>query len=485
MRRSVSPLPANPRLDEAAARRVLLVQAYDQSGDQNPLWTPEDRAWATRLARETAAAGATPTQLLTERTRHALKRLLPRDAAAARALRRQLWRPLWAAAALALGFLCGIAIDAIGSGQSINLLAPPVWAVVVWNLLVYLLILLPLRLPNAKSQANGQGLRAWLARRLFAPPRGTPALQAFGTAWARRGAPLMLARAALLMHLAAAALALGLVAGMFLRGLVLDYRAGWQSTFLEAAQVRTALATLLAPASALTRIPVPDVAAIEALRTAPGTLPSASAKPWIALYAATLLLIVALPRCGLALAAALRAQRHTARFALPLSDPYFERLLRELGGGGAHVQLLPQGAALSPQALLGLRAALARALGEGVQISVAPALAYGDEDSAAAPAPAGTTLRLLCVSLGSTPEDETHGRTVQALRHAAPRVPLALLADEAAYAARFAALPERVAERRAAWAAWANAQGLGFASLDLLHADPKAAEAALHAALSA
>ena len=472
--------PVNARFDEAAARRVLLVQAYDQSGNHNPLWTPEDRAWATRLARETAPPGATPVHLLAERTRHALKRLLPRDAAAAKALQRRLWRPLWALAALAVGFVCGVGIDAIGSAQSINLLAPPVWAVVVWNLLVYLLLVLPLRLPKSTTR----GPRAWLAQRLFTAPRGTPALQVFGAAWLRRGTPMLLSRAAQLMHLAAAALALGLIAGMFTRGLVLDYRAGWQSTFLNAAQVRSALATVLAPASIVTRIAVPDEEGIQALRTAPGTLPSASAAPWLALYAATLLLAVVLPRCALAVAAALRARRRAARFGLPLSDPYFERVLRELGGGGAHVQVLPQGAALSPQALLGLRSVLARALGEGVQISVAPALAYGDEDTAMLLAPPGTTLRLMCVSLSSTPEDETHGRAVHNLRRAA-RLPMALLADESAFAARFATLPERVAERRAAWAAWARNQGLGLASINLLQPHLALSEVALNEAFAA
>ena len=53
----------------------------------------------------------------------------------------------------------------------------------------------------------------------------------------------------LLMHALAAALALGLIGGMYLRGLVFDVRAGWQSTFLDAGSVHAFLATALAPAS--------------------------------------------------------------------------------------------------------------------------------------------------------------------------------------------------------------------------------------------
>ena len=63
-------------------------------------------------------------------------------------------------------------------------------------------------------------------------------------------APLATARIALCLHAAAATLALGLMGGMYLRGLVLDYRAGWQSTFLQADTVQAVLSTALAPATA-------------------------------------------------------------------------------------------------------------------------------------------------------------------------------------------------------------------------------------------
>ncbi|MDE2566858.1 MAG: hypothetical protein KGL50_13820, partial [Burkholderiales bacterium] len=90
---------ADSRFDEDAARRVLLVQAYDASPADNPLWTPEDRAWATRLAIETTPAGAPLARFVQERARHALQRLLPRDAAATRLLRRRRWQARRAALA--------------------------------------------------------------------------------------------------------------------------------------------------------------------------------------------------------------------------------------------------------------------------------------------------------------------------------------------------------------------------------------------------
>ncbi len=73
-----------------------------------------------------------------------------------------------------------------------------------------------------------------------------------------------------------------------------------------------------------------------------------------------------------------------------------------------------------------------------------------------------TTLRLALVDLGATPEDDTHGRFLHALRAAAPGVPLVLLADASAFDRRFAGLPARGAERRAGLAAVGRGAGRGL-----------------------
>ncbi len=466
--------------DEDSARRILLVQAYDASPPDNPLWTPEDRVWATRLAIETTPADAPPARFVQERARHALQRLLPRDPAGARLLERLLWRGRWLALAVVGAGLLGIAMDAIGGSQHINLLAPPIWAVIAWNLLVYLALLWPRR----PDPGRWRGLRAWLARRVGGRTGAGDVLPAYGSAWARASMPLLLARSALLLHAAAAALALGLVGGLYLRGLVLDYRAGWQSTFLGPAQVRAALALLLAPASAVTGIAVPDAAAMQALRIGPDAAPVASAAPWLHLYAATLGLFVIAPRTLLALAAGWRARWLARRLPLPLADPYFQRLLRQWCGDAARVQVLPHGAAPTWSTLAGLKEVLAAGLGPSLQMQATDAVTYGDEDRAGALAPPpGTTLRVLLVDLAATPEDEVHGRFVRVLRDTAPAIPLLLVADESAWRARFGGLPERLAERRAAWQRWADAQALGFVGVALDRPDLAQAEPALERAL--
>ena len=474
--------PTTLTLPEDSARRVLLVQAFDMAPDADGVWTAQDRAWATRLTRETVPAGTPAAQLLAERTRHALQRLQSRQGAVATMLAQRGGGPVWLLGAVLLGGLAGLLVDSVGGGQRINLLAPPVWGVIAWNLLVCLMLLLGLLLPLPKAWRWPQGLRRWLATRLAGRAGTGATLQAFQAQWLQTAAPLIAARAALLLHLAALGLALGLVASLYVRGLVLDYRAGWQSTFLEPAQVQTVLGTLLAPASRITGIALPDVAALAAMRMGPDAQATAPAAPWIHLYVAMLALCVGLPRGLLALWAALRAAMLSRRLPLPVRELYIQRLLHQLRGDAAQVHLRPHGAAPTPAALAGAKALLAGVLGEAVQLSCGSPMAYGQEDKVPA-APAGTTLQLLLAELGSTPEDDSHGRLLQALLQAAPGVPVVLLVDETTFAARFASMPARLAERRAAWQRWADAQHTRLLLADLSQTPTPAALAALHAAL--
>ena len=498
-----------PHFDEHTARQVLLVQAFEAGPELPAVWSQEDRAWATRVAREAVPAGATPAQALAERCRHVLHRLLPRDAAAARALAWRGWSAAWLPLAVLAGALTGLAIDAIGGDQIINLLAPPVWGVVLWNLAVYIFLLLSMlggtRLWRSKTDTNPgvrYGLRAWLARQtasagtsiktLAAASTGrlgvsksAAALSRYAQAWAVHGQPLGAARAALLLHAAAAALAIGLVASLYTRGLVLDYRAGWQSTFLDAPQVQRVLAALLAPAVAVTGIDVPDAATLQSLRMMPGQAATAGAAPWIHLYSALLGLLVVLPRSLLAAAALVRAVQGSRRIHLPLQEPYFQRLLRGIQGGSAVVQVLPQGAAPPPAATLALQAWLCAALGDNTRLTFATTTAYGQEDQAPQLTPAvGTTLRVVLLDLSSTPEADTHGRFVKALQQAVPGLALLLVADESAMQQRFAHLPERLQQRRAAWQALALTLGVGFASVNLQQPDLQQAELAIGRALA-
>jgi len=78
-------------MNEAAAREVILVQAFETAQPVPTHWSEEDRAWATRIALDDAGAGG-PEMFIARRARHAMQRLGPREPAAASWLARRLWR---------------------------------------------------------------------------------------------------------------------------------------------------------------------------------------------------------------------------------------------------------------------------------------------------------------------------------------------------------------------------------------------------------
>lgn len=453
-------------MDEATARKVVLVQAFD--GADSPLWTPEDAAWATRLALQSAPSDASDQWLLGERARHALQRLEPRDRGVRRWLTRPAWSWRWALLVVLLGLLIGLAADLLDRNQIVNVLAPAAWGVVAWNAVVYIALAVaalrrPVRDDGPARGVRGALLAAW--QRSF----GDGPLRVAALRWAELSTPLMLTRAAALLHVAAAAVAIGLVGSMYLRGLVLDFRAGWQSTFLDSAAVHQLLATLLAPAQAVTGIAVPDAAALDAMRlTSPAQPASASAAPWIHLYGVTLGLAVVVPRLLLALVALGTALVRSRRFELPMNDAATLREVQRLRRRASRVQVCPYAQAPGASAALGLRTLLARELGDDLQLQVVPTTAVGDEAEAALRLAAdGITLRVVLVDLAATPEDDHQGRFVRALQVAAPQLPMWLVADESAYRRRFASLPERIDERRATWRHWAATHDLRLRAVAL------------------
>jgi hypothetical protein len=466
--------PPGP-LDETSARQVLMLRAFEDGAD-DPSWTADDRHWATRAARASPGVPADPARFVAERARHAMQRLRPRDATLARWLDARFAVRAWLPAALALGLAAGALVDQIGAGQRINLLAPPIWLLVLWNLLVYAVVALQLLTPARR----GRGLRQRLAALWMPRQAGSTPLQRHLVDWMQQAAPLNAARAALLLHGAAAALALGVMAGLYLRGLVLDYRVGWQSTFLEPATVHRLLALLLAPAAAVTGLAVPGADAVAALRVGATAEAQGPAAVWLHLYAGTLALFVVVPRALLAAAAAWRQQWLSRHWPLPWHEPYFQGLLRLAEGRPTRVWLLPHAAAPDAAALQGLRALVAAAAGPETPLQVAEPVGLGNEDDAArVKPPAGTTLVLVLCDLASTPEAEAQGLLLATLVRDAPGVPCLLVVDEAAFQSRFAQLPQRLAQRRQAWQQLADAHQLPLLALDLSQPAPSAAASAL------
>lgn len=471
----------NAAMNEQQARQVLLLQAFESVPDGHPQWTVDDRRWATRAAQQALGDDAPRERFVAERARLAMQRLAPRDETVRRILARPASVASAAGIALLAGALLGLASDTLVAGDYFNLLSPLFWGLLAWNIAVYLWIAVSaLRggAPGPWRRVIAAALQRWARRAGRAS-----VLAGFGARWAALSAPLNASRAALLLHLAAAGTGIGLVAGLLLRGLVLDYRAGWATTLLDSSTVHAALAAALAPAfallSAIAAATPPDAAGFAALRVTPMQPASATAAPWLLWMAAQIVLVVVLPRLALAGYAATRARWQAARMPLDLSQPYFERLQPAAAARGAWV--LPHAAPPEPQAVLGLQRLLAAAWGESMPLQVAQLLPYGDED--APPAPPAGARAIVLVDLAATPEPDVHARLLAALRRAAPGAAPLLLADEGGFVRRFGR-GARLDERRAAWRALARDAQAGFVGADLAAAGA-ADEAALREALEA
>jgi hypothetical protein len=466
-------------MNETAARHVLLLRAFETT--PNSGWSDDDRAWASRAAAQIEGAGAPLDRFVARRAELAVERLAERNRNVARALRALAWRPWLARAIVVLAFVAGLLIDAIGPGKHINLLAPPLATLLAWNLALYVLIAVRGTLGLFSERARGLGpLARAIARVLHrhAPAALPPPLATFVADYSRASARLVAARVGRVLHTAAIALALGLLAGMYVRGLVLEYRAGWESTFLDAADVHALLSTALAPAAALTGIALPDAAGFETLRFSTGG--GANAAPWLHLFAVTVALVVLAPRLLLAAGDRWLEVRLTRRFPLALDDPYFRALARVLRDEPISVRVAPYAVELSPQATLNLNRLFAQALGMRTALTVATTTAFGAEDDVDARTHvAGATLVVPLFALTATPEPENHGAFVERLAGAAQVV---ALIDESAFRRQFGT-GDRLQERRALWRTTLGERRVPAVFVDLEQPDLPAAEAALRAAV--
>jgi len=300
------------------------------------------------------------------------------------------------------------------------------------------------------------------------------ALGRFTREWFAAARPLLVARAARVLHLSAAALGIGLILGLYVRGIAFDYRAGWESTFLDASQARALLSVIYGPASLVTGIAIPDAAVLEGMRSN-GAAGGERAAPWIHLLAATVALFVVLPRVALSLAGTLFITRWSRRAPLPASlAAYFRGALGGSIGRGL-VTVVPYAYEPSADARAGLRALLPRALGESLTLDSRAAVRYGEEDEFVRELDAAgkTDVVVLLFNLAATPEEENHGDVIAGVRDwlaaGQPRPQLLVLVDEGPYAERMATdgATGRIAERRDAWRQFVAAHGLAACSVNL------------------
>lgn len=455
-------------MNESEARATLLVRAFEAS--LSPPWTEADRDWASREALRSEGSQAAADRLIAARAGFAAQRLAAREPAVGAALAASAGHPGFGALLLAAAFAAGVALDSLGAQGRIEILSPPLLGLLAWNLAVYAsLVVIAARAPGRARDPAGSArgaidrLAALVPERWRRSPSArSSALARFAADWAPRGQALRAARLVAWLHAGAALLALGALASLYLRGLVFEFRAGWDSTFLGPDAVHAIATALYGPASAVSGIALPGVDEIARLRFSEGS--GENAARWIHLQALTVVAFIVLPRAVLAAVATAKARRLARRFPLPLTDAYYRRLLPRRAEGTA-VCVLPYGYRFPDARFGALQRALEEQTAGRVALELAEPIVPGSDDADALrlpPEAAGAQMLVVLFALTATPERETHGGFARAIaaRHA-NETAVRVWIDETDFRAHFGADgDERRAQRCDAWRRMLADEGL-------------------------
>ncbi len=328
------------------------------------------------------------------------------------------------AAALLIGMVAGLGAYQLDSGRIFNILAPPALILILANLAIYLFKVV--KFIVLAGCPDPPKLAAWLTARLPVPQQD----QAVPDLPARR----ITASLAVVSNAFAVGLAAGVVGGIYLRGLIVEYRAGWESTLLDATAVAGLLEILLAPAAWVTGLNLPDAGQIAGLRLVDNA-GGGDARLWLYLWSASVAIWVIAPRLVLAgIALAKCNSKPRQRTSKPPVASLPTLLIHYcLPGSDARAD--------------GLATIAADACPWPAQIVAKQSIAYGEEEEAAALSSDAAVAAIVLVGISSTPEPETHGVLIEQLKVHFEQVAVVLdvqpWRDE----------EERIKQRRAAWLA--------------------------------
>lgn len=414
-------------MDEPAARQVLLVRAIENADATRQVLSDDDRAHASQsalaLAQWDASASKRPItrgQFLHKRAGLILKRVEERAPAFGAFANRKSTVASIANALPVLGLLAGVLADRISDPHRVDLLSAPLLGIIAWNWVVYSMLLFALA---ASVFRRADADNPWTARlmRLKVPVSGTlprslaAAASSFAVDWVAASAPLTRWRVHRAMHSSAAAFALGAIISLYARGLMSQYLAGWESTFLDAPQVHAVLSLLFWPAMTVFHLPGFSIAEVQALNLPQSGNGNATAGAlWVHLYAGTLLLWAMLPRLVLAGAAGWQENRLAKRFPVDLGQPYFLQLMPKTGPDlPAVLRVFPYSFTVDEARDKGLATVAVQLLGKEARVMLRPSTRYGHEsdgstDNSAAD-DADITRTVVLFNLNATPEPENHG----------------------------------------------------------------------------
>lgn len=475
------------QIASAEAYELLLADAAERSADPAH-WTKDDADRLTSAVLRELGEGVTEKRFALTRAARFFEAYAAAADTAEASLREKLakrFRPLnlhegrWALLLAVVAYLAGAFLDRwTADGKIINLLSPPILGLILWNLAVYLWLLLSWMLPNRRIDDAGAGIRRLLARVMtkssqlkLRQAQRDFALKTLQLAGAETAAAVSFA-----LHLAAAAFAVGMMASIAVRGIGTAYVVGWESTWLAGspAAIGSLLEALLGwmPSSLIGTVDF-CAASIEAMNLTAGGA-AAQAAPWILRLIGLLTAAVVVPRLLLSLLAAWRIRRARRSIRFPLSlisvraprlaqtAPSAERPMEAAAETAAFVVLmdasirLPENAAADPTSSLCSRLAGRSSVDAG-RLRIEPVNVW-DEDapSKILTMPQSEALALWIDAAG-TPEDDVHGAVLLAMAERSLQTPVVFL-DAEALSARFGCASDNVKSRIQLWTRFAQAR---------------------------
>lgn len=330
------------KLAEGQARRVVLSQAIEIADFEGKLLNDIERDQFDLRAVETARAatgvdGKVDVALaLSGRAEHVLEAVGKRSGTLASFQNIPVWRSwlVWGIPLVAL--ILGVATDLIVNPHRVNLLSLPILIIALWNMVVYFLLLMALlRRSFPQSDPPLTSLWRWVTDnphllRRFGSVRDE-ALAQFRRLWHSVTAELNGQRIRQVLHFSAAAWGAGIALSLIARGVVVEYRIGWESTWFNAEQVHGILSILLAPLVMLFSLEPFTLQEVSSMKFDGVTDGAADhGRRWVYLYAGLVMLLVVLPRLLLAIVAWWRVRALSGLVSIDLRQPYFQRLIDRL-----------------------------------------------------------------------------------------------------------------------------------------------------------
>lgn len=459
------------RLTLQQAKIILLAKAVEESKDPHIKWTSADAEAASLRAAHTVGESADAVKLLVERAKAVLRTAAERGVnttVSTKARLPQFFSPLFILSAFVLGTLT----DRIASPEHIvNLLSPPYWGVILWNLVVYLALFccaigivgtgtnrfaLPLR----------TSLNAFVQKTSYGTLRRTGFKSHFYSEWSSFVAPLIRINVARTLHFAALFFALGIIVSLLVRGFGTSYWAGWESTWLaespESVKAFIDYTYGLIPAVGPLP-PTPDLSQIAEMRAdrLPYLETPVSAAPWLIRMMILMGVVVIIPRLIFACFDTWRMGRFKAQTSLSIESPYYENILVQCAQDAVLGNLLIVTSSVNRPLRDQTTSVLCKHWGTEEDSDI-KTIDFDDEKANAPAVPFGPRKPIVLVWLDGieTPEEEVHGAVIGRLRHAYESdgsAVFAALLDMKEFAQRFSSMPTRIKERQESWEALSNA----------------------------